>query len=65
MNHLIMLLERLREAEKQYKEANSYLDGGSLEFILAKEKLKSARFDWLTECECYILENVLGRGASE
>jgi hypothetical protein len=59
MNHLSELLERLRLAEKSYKEASSSLDGGSLEFIIAKQELKEARFAWLSECEHHVIEKVL------
>lgn len=44
MKHLSELLERLELAESAYKSANSFLDGGSLQFILAKEELKQSRF---------------------
>lgn len=59
MKHLSELLERLRLAEKHYKEASSSLDGGSLAFIVAKQELKEARFTWLSECEYHVIESVL------
>lgn len=44
MKHLSELLERLNDAESAYTTADSFLDGGSLQFILAKEELKQSRF---------------------
>lgn len=58
MNELTKLLERLRDAESAYVSAKTSLDN-SLEYILCKEDLKIARFEWLAACESYILEEVL------
>lgn len=58
MNHLTSLLERLQQAESAYKTAKTSLDN-SLEYIVCKEELKTARFEWLAACESYILEEVL------
>lgn len=54
MNHLTELRKRLELAESAYKTANSCLDGGSLEFILAKEELKQCRFKYGKACEIVV-----------
>lgn len=58
MNHLTSLLERLNECKSAYKSSKSSLDN-SLEYVLCKEQLKIARFEWLAACEEHILVNVL------
>lgn len=58
MNHLTSLLERLQQAEIAYKTAKTSLDN-SLEYLVCKEELKQARFNWLKGCEEYTLENHL------
>lgn len=65
MKHLSELLERLRVAEITYKQASSSLDRGSLAFIVAKQELKEARFNWLSECEYHIINNVLKEDTSQ
>jgi hypothetical protein len=59
MNHLAELLERLQHAESAYKTAKTSLDN-SLEYILARETLKQARFLWLKGCEEYTKEHFFG-----
>lgn len=59
MNHLTEFLERLQQAERQYKVADSSLDSSPLEVIVAREELKQARFIWNKACSDYILEHVL------
>lgn len=58
MKHLSELRKRLQEAESSYVSAKTSLDN-SLEYIVCKEELKIARFEWLAACEEYILNNVL------
>lgn len=58
MKHLSELLERLNDAESAYKTAKTSLDN-SLEYIVCKEELKVARYDWLAACEDHILKHVL------
>lgn len=58
MKHLSELLERLNECKSAYTSAKTSLDN-SLEYIVCKEELKIARFEWLAACESYILEEVL------
>ncbi len=58
MKHLSELLERLEACKKAYTSAKTSLDN-SLEYIVCKEELKTARFEWLAACEEHILNNVL------
>ena len=46
MNHLASLLERLNEAERAYKIADSSLDSSPLEVIVCRESLKQCRFNF-------------------
>ena len=55
MNHLTSLLERLQQAEKQYKVADSSLDSSPLEVIVAREELKNARFIWNKACSDFVM----------
>lgn len=64
MKHLSELLERLELAESAYKTSKSSLDG-SLEFILAREELKQARFRFDKACRNYVLSNVFGQVIEE
>lgn len=59
MKELTKLRKNLEVAELEYRQAWTCLDGGSLDLILKKEDLKIARFEWLSGCEEYILNNVL------
>lgn len=52
-----------QQAEQEYKTAKTSLDN-SLEYIVSKEALKQARFNFDRACREYILEHVLN-GASE
>lgn len=61
MKHLSELLERRNQAEIAYTSAKTSLDN-SLEYILCKEDLKIARFEWLAACEEHVLNNVLKVG---
>lgn len=58
MKHLSELLERLNECKSAYASAKTSLDN-SLEYIVCREELKTARFEWLAACESYVLEDVL------
>lgn len=58
MKHLSELLERLEACKKSYTCAKTSLDN-SLEYIVCREELKTARFEWLAACESYVLEEVL------
>jgi hypothetical protein len=58
MNELTELLESLRQAEITYKTCKSSLDN-STALITAKQELKEARYDWLTACEEFVLNNPL------
>ncbi len=58
MKHLSELLERLEACKSAYTSAKTSLDN-SLEYIVRKEELRIARFEWLAACESYILEEVL------
>lgn len=44
MKHLSELLERLKCATIAYRSADSCLDSGALELIVAREELKQSRF---------------------
>jgi len=58
MKHLSELLERLEACKSAYQSSKSSLDN-SLEYIVRKEELRVARFDWLSACEQFVLEEVL------
>lgn len=58
MTVLTSLLEELREAEIAYKTAKSSLDGSNA-LIIAKQRLKEARWEWLNQCEHHIINSVL------
>lgn len=58
MTALTSLLEELREAELAYKTAKSSLDGSNA-LIIAKQRLKEARYSWLAECEHHVINYVL------
>lgn len=58
MKHLSELLERLEACKSAYTSAKTSLDN-SLEYIVCKEELKVARFEWLAACEEHILTKVL------
>lgn len=59
MSNLTELLERRNQAEIAYRIANGSMDSSPLQVIVAKQELKAARFDWLSGCEEYILNNVI------
>lgn len=59
MKHLSELLERLKSAEKLYKEADSSLDSSPLQVIVARSELKAIRFEWLAACQQFVLDEVL------
>lgn len=59
MKHLSELLERRNQAEIAYRIANGSMDSSPLQVIVAKQELKTARFEWLMECEAYVLSNVI------
>ena len=61
MSTLLEAREQLMSAEKDYKQSSCMLDGNSVDLILAKENLKKARFDYLSQCEEYV-EEVLAAG---
>jgi hypothetical protein len=58
MNHLSELRERLQACKSAYTSAKTSLDN-SLEYIVCKEELKTARFEWLAACEYHVLNFVL------
>lgn len=58
MKHLSELLERLEACKSAYTSAKTSLDN-SLEYIVRKEELKIARFEWLAACEYHVLNFVL------
>ena len=63
MNDLAVLRRIWLDAEKNYKTAKTSLDG-SLEYILAREELKQARFIYNNACkdrieELYFSEEVV------
>lgn len=43
---LLSLQKALHLAEKEYREADGFIDASPLQIILAKEVLKEARFAW-------------------
>lgn len=59
MNDLSLLRTIWRDAEQNYKTAKTSLDG-SLEYILAREELKQARFNFDSACRKHILETIFG-----
>ena len=59
MKHLSELLERLNDAETQYKTADSSMDSSPLQIIVAKTELKDARFEFDAACREYVLQHVL------
>ena len=59
MSNLTELLERRNQAGIAYRIANGSMDSSPLQVIVAKQELKAARFDWLSGCEEYILNNVI------
>lgn len=59
MNHLSELRKRLQEAESAYVSAKTSLDN-SLEYIVCKEELKIARYNYALACRDYVEVNVFG-----
>ena len=57
MNELTELRKILTLAEQSYKTAKTSLDG-SLEYILAKEELKQARYNYALACRDYVEETL-------
>jgi 5-hydroxyisourate hydrolase-like protein (transthyretin family) len=53
MDELTELRKILTLAEQSYKTAKTSLDG-SLEYILAKEELKIARYNYALACRDYV-----------
>lgn len=60
MNHLSELLERLEASEIAYKTAKTSLDN-SLEYIVCREALKNARFEFSEACMSFVVDNVLNK----
>ena len=60
MKHLSELLERLNDAKSAYQTSKSSLDN-SLEYIVRKEELKIAKYEWLAACSEYVIEFVLNK----
>lgn len=54
MNTLKELCKIWKDAEENYKTAKTSLDG-SLEYILAREELKQARFNFDRACRQHVL----------
>lgn len=54
MKHLSELLERLNQCKTAYTSAKTSLDN-SLEYIVCKEELKTARFEWNEACSEYVM----------
>lgn len=58
MKHLSELLERLKDAKSAHLNAKTSLDN-SLEYIVCREELRTARFEWLAACEEHVLQYTL------
>lgn len=63
MKTLTELRNNLLIAEQTYKTAKTSLDG-SLEYILAKEELKIARYNYALACRDYV-EELYAKGVFE
>lgn len=57
MKELIELRTKLLAAQQTYKTAKTSLEG-SLEYILAKEELKIARYNYSLACREYVEETL-------
>lgn len=57
MKHLSELRKRLQEAEISYVKAKTSLDN-SLEYIVCKEDLKIARYNYALACRDYVEETL-------
>lgn len=59
MTALTSLLEELHEAEIAYKTAKSSLDGSNA-LIIAKQRLKEARYAFNSACNTYTMQHFFG-----
>lgn len=57
MKHLSELLERLNQCKSAYTSAKTSLDN-SLEYLVCREELKQARFDWNEACSEYVMQRL-------
>lgn len=57
MKHLSELRKQLQEAEISYVKAKTSLDN-SLEYIVCKEELKIARYNYALACRDYVEETL-------
>lgn len=64
MNNLIELCKIWKEAESNYKTAKTSLDN-SLEYILAREELSQARFNFDRACRKHVLITVFNENEEE
>lgn len=63
MKHLSELRKRLQEAEISYVKAKTSLDN-SLEYIVCKEELKIARYNYALACRDYVEETLFSEGGA-
>ena len=64
MNELTELCEIWKQAEINYKKAKTSLDN-SLEYIITREELKQARFNFDRACRKHVLITVFNQNEEE